>query len=120
MGPLGLVEPQCPSDRVEDVVGDAVDVPLFQTHIPLGTHPGEHRDFFAAQAWHPSTAPARRQADLLRSQLGAARSKEFTDRGSVVGRLHGFNATATFAAYGGCVDPPYKRALPCACKCCLH
>jgi hypothetical protein len=34
--------------------------------------------------------------------------------------LHGFNATATSAAYGGCVDPPYKRALPRARECCLH
>jgi hypothetical protein len=110
MEPFGLVKLQCPGDCVEDIVGNAVDVSFFQTHVPLRTHAGEYRDFFPAEARDPAAAPARRQANILGSEFGAARGKEFTDRGPVVGRLHGFNATPAPDVYGGRVSPPYKRA----------
>jgi hypothetical protein len=35
-------------DRVQDLVGDTVDVALLQTHIPLRAYPSEHGDLFAA------------------------------------------------------------------------
>jgi hypothetical protein len=74
---------------------------FFQAHVPLGAYPGEHRDLFAAEARHPSAAAARWQADVLGGQLGAAGGKEFTDRGSVVGRFHDFYATAASGVYRG-------------------
>jgi len=99
---LGLVELKGARDGIKDVVGDAADVPLLQTHVPVGAHPGQHGDLFAPQAGHAAAAAAWQQPGLLRRELGPPRSEELADLRSVV---HSSTVRRAVAGRGVAVVP---------------
>ena len=61
VGPLGVVEVQDARHGVEDIGGHAVEVAFLQADVPVGAHPGQHGDLFAAQTRDAAftTAPPR-------------------------------------------------------------
>jgi len=53
---LGVVELQGTGERVEDTVRRAGEVAPLEAGVVVDAHPGEHRDFFAAQSGHATVA----------------------------------------------------------------
>src|SRR5689334_857302 len=105
---LSVVQQQSAGDGRQHVVGDASDVALLQTRVPVGAHPGEYGDFFAAQPGNSALSPAGRKPDLFGGDPGTAGGEEVTDVGPVrcATGVHVSDGTTSCLADGGCVCPP--------------
>src|SRR6266702_3071097 len=84
VGALGLVELQCPGQRFQYAVGDAVQVSPLQSGVVVDTDPGEKRYFLPAKSGNAPVAAVRGQSRLLRRDLGPAGGQEVADLGSAV------------------------------------
>jgi hypothetical protein len=88
-------------DRVEDGVGDAVEVAAFEAGVVVDADAGEERDFLPAEPGDPTVASPGGQSGLLWGDLGAPGGEKLPDLTAVV---HGFDATACGRAKGGPVS----------------
>ena len=88
VGPFGVVELQCPGDRVQHGRADAGEGAALELGVVLDAHAGQGRDLAAAQARDPTLADVG-QPDVARGELGAAGDEELADLGSVVHDDHG-------------------------------
>ncbi len=77
--PLDLVELQRHGDAVEDVVGDAAEVPPFEPDVVLVADPGEQRHFLAAQPGNPPIAAIDGKPRLLRCDPPTPGRQELAD-----------------------------------------
>jgi hypothetical protein len=55
MGPLGVVELECPGDRLENARGCAGERATFELGVVLDAHAGQRRDLAASQAGNPAS-----------------------------------------------------------------
>jgi hypothetical protein len=81
--PFCVVEPQGAGQGIEHAGRHPSQGAALQPGVVLHTHPGQLRDLATTQAGHPPP-PRRRQAGLLRADLGATGGEELADLGSIV------------------------------------
>jgi len=84
VGALGFVELQGTGDPVEDLLGDAAQVPALEPHVVVGGDAGEHRHLFAAEALDAPVGPVGGQTDLGRREPRTAGRQEVVDLGLAV------------------------------------
>ena len=84
MGALGFVELQGTGDPVEDLLGDAAQVPALEPQVVVGGDAGEHRHLFAAEALDAPVGPVGGQTDLGRREPRTAGRQEVADLGLAV------------------------------------
>jgi hypothetical protein len=115
---LGLVQLQRTRERLQDALGDPVQVPPLQTGVVVHTHTGEQRDFLPAKSGKAPASAEGRQARLLRDDPGPPRSQELANLVPVV---HDLDATATQPPWEGLsvpgltgtpTPPPSRVSLP--------
>jgi hypothetical protein len=79
VGAFGLIQLEGAGEGVEDVRGSPAELAALYAGVVLDADTGEQGDFFATQAGHAPVAAVGGQPGLLRRDLGAAGSEEFSD-----------------------------------------
>lgn len=82
---LGVIEMQCPGERVENAVGGAGEVAALQPRVVRNAHAGQDRDLLATKAGHAAGAVVG-QADVGGLELGSPGSQEVADLAAGVHR----------------------------------
>lgn len=95
---FGVVELKGAGERFEDTVRGPGKVSPLKADVVIDAHPGEHRDFLAAQPGHAPVAAVDRQSGLLGRDPCAAGGQELPH---VVAVCHGIHATPPPRGEGG-------------------
>lgn len=93
---LGLVEPQCPGNAVENLRRDAAQIAPLHLGVVVDAHVGERGHLLATQTRHPAASTAD-DARLLRGHLVAPAAQEV---GDLVTLIHALHASPGFAGLG--------------------
>ena len=106
---LGLVELQCPGERVQNSLGHPAQIAPLETGVVVDADAGEKGDLLPAQPWDPAVAAIGGQACPIRADLCSARGQEVADLVPVV---HTSDVTGGHGRSGRGYQYLYRQGLP--------